>query len=554
MGFRGRSTGASRPSGFALNWFLLTGIVLVTVICTGLFFASTLLTASPSLAPLSEHVSIWHLFAPGRVTMTCLAFLGGVAYLALACLIARKADSISLRRLVVALVSADAATCLVWIATNATEHNGFSDSMQLLAYARQLAHGDLSSFLPHSEGFAAKLPGDMYLSNYPFQCGILLLMEGFVRLFGDRDVQAFQVANALCCIGTSLTLVRMACVSGRPKAERLLTAYLSLTLLAPLLFVVFPYGNTIGLFLAMLAMGLWLESKHSDAGGAATRVALGLIALALGLAIKSTYVVVAIGVLMVLLVDCLKKRDTRGAIAFVICLVAASKLSGLVPQAIIEARLGYELPENQPKTAWIAMGLSNDSVLGEDMPGWWSTSALESQVANEGDADAMGRDAQASIGGSLKKFTNDPGYAAWFFSRKLATEWLDPTFQSLYVAGCGVMRADAQSRTNADDGRFDPADTSLPHGIVCRGLECLMDGQQSVVYLGGAVGGAALAAEARKRRAQTLDFALPCAFFMGFFVYVLWEAKGMYALPFFLCLTPLAARGLALLPLARRKR
>lgn len=82
-------------------------------------------------------------------------------------------------------------------------------------------------------------------------------------------------------------------------------------------------------------------------------------------------------------------------------------------------------------------------------------------------------------------------------------------------------------------------------GSYARVLECVMDGQQSVIYLGASVGGAALAVEARKKRAKALEFALPCAAFMGFVVYTLWEAKGMYTLPFFLCLIPLAARGFA---------
>lgn len=536
-----------------LNWFLVFGIALVTIACGVGFVTSLLLTASPSLAPLSEHVTIWHLFAPGRTLMTCLALVSGIAYALIAILVARKASLIPERGFVTALALAALAFGLCWIATNATEHNGFSDSAQLLTYARQLAHGDMSSFLPHSESFANKLPGDMYLSNYPYQGGILLLLEGCSRMFGDFDVQAFQVLNALCCVGTSLLLVRASVINRRPKPERLLSALLSLTLFAPLLFVVFPYGNTIGLFLALLAMSLWERSRGAAGAARMAFVALGFVLLCLGLAVKSTYVVIAIGYLVVLLVDCLRKRDGAWGIAFAILLVVATRLSGAVPQAVIEARLGYELPANQPKTAWIAMGLSNESVLGQDMPGWWSTSALDSQIGSEGDVAAMSRDAQDSISMSLATFASDPSYAAWFFAKKLGTEWLDPSFQSLYIAGCGIMRADSQGRTHADDGRFDPADATLPHGLACRTLECVMDGQQSVIYLGATIGGAALVAEARKKRAKTLEFALPCAAFMGFVVYTLWEAKGMYTLPFFLCLIPLAARGFATLASRARK-
>lgn len=116
-----------------LNWFLVFGTALVTIACGVGFVTSLLLTASPSLAPLSEHVTIWHLFAPGRTLMTCLALVSGIAYALIAILVARKASLIPERGFVIALALAALAFGLCWIATNATEHNGFSDSAQLLA-------------------------------------------------------------------------------------------------------------------------------------------------------------------------------------------------------------------------------------------------------------------------------------------------------------------------------------------------------------------------------------------------------------------------------------
>ena len=70
-----------------------------------------------------------------------------------------------------------------------------------------------------------------------------------------------------------------------------------------------------------------------------------------------------------------------------------------------------------------------------------------------------------------------------------------------------------------------------------------MDGYESVVLLAAAIGGASLLKRARQKDNSALDYLLPCIFFMGFFVYILWEAKGMYCMPFFFCLIPLAARG-----------
>ena len=37
---------------------------------------------------------------------------------------------------------------------------------------------------------------------------------------------------------------------------------------------------------------------------------------------------------------------------------------------------------------------------------------------------------------------------------------------------------------------------------------------------------------------------LPCIFIVGAFVYMLWEAKAQYLLPFFMCLIPVAVSGI----------
>ncbi len=83
------------------------------------------------------------------------------------------------------------------------------------------------------------------------------------------------------------------------------------------------------------------------------------------------------------------------------------------------------------------------------MPGWWSGFALESQIRNEGDVAAQAEEAKDAIDQAVTRFASDPAYAAWFFSKKLGTEWLDPTFQSLYIASIGIMTPEGAAGTNA---------------------------------------------------------------------------------------------------------
>ncbi len=531
---------AKRP---ALSWFLALGAALVALICLVFGIASVFATA---LGVHTEIESFYLLLPSSPLFKRMLAgIVCGVALVGASFALARKAERVHERLFVSVLAAIAFAFCLGWIYINGTETNLFSDSQQILLFAKQLAAGDYSSFLPHSVAFTGKLAGDMYLSNYPFQSGILLCMEGFVRVFGGFAVQAFQVANAVAAVSSACTLVRMTRLLGRPKAERLVCALLAFTFMPALIFVIFPYGNAIGFAFALAAVELWVRSRGERSGRELALLMGAFVLLAIGLMIKSTYLIVAIGALIVLLIDCVRKRTPLAAVLMVVSLLAANSFAGALPAKVMEARLGYSLGENQPKIAWIAMGLSNDNVFDGMMPGWWGSSALASQIANEGDVEGQERDARERIERSLKDFAENPAYALWFFAKKLGNEWLDPSFQSFYIADISTMTPEAAAaRSHSQERDFDPWDISFAHGYVSHAVFVYMDGYESVVLLAACVGAVVLFKRARSGENDTLDYLLPCAFFMGFFVYVLWEAKGMYCMPFFFCLLPLAARGL----------
>lgn len=527
----------------AFSWFLALGAALVALICLVFGVASVFATA---LGVHTEVESFYLLIPPSPLFKRMLAGIVCGVGLVTACLwLARKAERVDERRFVGVLAVLAFVFCLWWIFVNGTETNGFSDSQQLLLYAQQLAAGDYSSFLPHSTSFNGKLLGDMYLSNYPFQSGILLVMEGFVRLFGDFAVPAFQIANAIAAISSALALVRMTRILGRPKGERLVCALLAFTFMSALVFVIFPYGNAIGFAFALGAVELWMRSRGQCRGRELTLIAGAFVLLTIGLMVKSTYLVVAIGALIVLIIDCVRKKTPLAAVLMVLSLLAGNSIAGALPTMVMEARLGYDLGENQPKIAWIAMGLSNDNVFEGMMPGWWGTSALESQIANEGDVEGQEEDAHERIEDSLKDFAENPAYALWFFAKKLGSEWLDPSFQSFYIADISTMTPEAAARgSHSKERDFDPWDITFAHGYVSHAVFVYMDGYESVVFLAACIGAVVLIKRARAGESDALDYLLPCAFFMGFFVYVLWEAKGMYCMPFFFCLLPLAARGI----------
>lgn len=236
-------------------WFLSLGCVLVGAISLLLAVGSLVMTVmGPLGAIVGERVAFNTPLQPKWAIEIAGSALVTIAYASACLALARHADKVSERRLICALSLMALAFCAWWILDNATAYNGFSDSRQLTKYAEELAKGQYSSFLPRADAYANRLPGDMYLSNYPFQSGILLILEGFFRLFGTHAIMAFQFTNAVSTITTSLVVIEMARTSSMDKPVRLVVELLALTFAAPLLFCVFPYGNALGLCLCMLAM------------------------------------------------------------------------------------------------------------------------------------------------------------------------------------------------------------------------------------------------------------------------------------------------------------
>ena len=446
-----------------------------------------------------------------------------------------------------------------WIVAQGSNDTLFSDSRQLLSYASALSSGQLEGYFDtdiSGRAIADLLPGTKYLVNYPYQSGILLYFSIIYKIFGSNAPLLIQLLNA---IANSISYVLLVFISSKTFSSKATAAYTSLMglLCIPLyLYASFFYGNQVGLCAALvvLASNVWAMS-------APTRTSLGLNAvvstvfLILMTWLKSTYVLLAYAVAIIWLIKLLNNPSRKlvcGACLFLIAL-AISDLASSVPQTYLEHHLGYELGDGMPKTSWIAIGLENESVLGETMPGWWGPSALRRQLDCHNDINEQSISAQNSIKESLKKLIGDPVYGFKFFMRKIATEWLTPDYQSRYFAGINTrvsLGTDGESETQFNVDAEDPYETQTREGVhrdvvwnQIEGLNPLMDAMQSFIYLFAAAGSIDMF---RNRKGLSLESLLcPCCFFIGFLVFLLWEAKAQYILTFYVLLYPLAAYGLA---------
>lgn len=562
---------ASRPSWDGFGWEGKLLLVLVMA-CVGLVSAQALLmTADIDIAngTVEDLMELTGLFT-GDITSVVIPLVVGVVLCALVVLMTwllRKAnpDIVFVVCLGMALLLQ-----LLWIKAIDTSDYMYIDSKSVDVLARDYLNGTFAEYLE------PKLSLAPYLEFYPFQaCSIWCLVATY-SLFGMGNQMAFFALNAVanCFTVTALYLmVRHA----YPHKRTLLVCYSVLMLsFVPLwMSCIFLYPNYIGL--AFSAWGLLASVKALDADDAGDRLA-GIIwsffLMAIGCFCKSTNMLFVLGVAVLWTVYALRAHRLGTLLPMAICLVLAMQAAGLGVRAL-ENISGISFGKGMPKTTWVAMGTNNNEVqvtaevfrdlspeeafpafadrdgfrfvgtseVKDDpqrqkmtiaykaVPGWWREDMYDEFFATNNNYDLQNKRQIERILGFAKAYAANPQSALDFFGTKLATEWTNPDFMSLYYSALGDNKMGGLENNLIYQG-YPLADA----------LRVALDGLQNLVYVASFAMLAALLFS--RKRLGSVPAGLCICFLMGFLCFVLWEAKSVYVVSYYLLLLPLAAMGL----------
>lgn len=443
---------------------------------------------------------------------------------------------------------------LTWVFALGLTSYTYPDSVSLTDAATTLLHGDKARFSPdyctpgNMPAGCEQLPAlYAYFSWYPFQSGPMLWYILVYKLFGIGNVLAFQVMNAFLITGVVAVLWWFASALGLGRRGMASFGVLCCTCMPLLMYCTFVYTNGVGLFLVLL--GALLIGKaltaHSPIAAAGLMVVAFLV-LGVGMLIKTTYAIMLLAALIAIVLVLLR-RGTRYWLALVAAPMAwvAKTIAGS-SVTFLERWSGQTFDRNLPTLSWIAIGLSRPQ---NGLAGWWGPTAVNTWVASNGDQQAQLGVAKDTIRTTLTTFLNSPMEAVHFFVEKLTSEWSEPTFMtSIY------------SETGTSSNGF----TGLAGLVIDPNRNAAVLGYEnvtmSVMYLLSFIGivGLVRTMFAERKRSLSIDAdgtaANPLAavyarsflvvtFLGGFLCYVVWEAKGIYTLPFYLLLIPIAAYG-----------
>ena len=138
--------------------------------------------------------------------------------------------------------------------------------------------------------------------------------------------------------------------------------------------------------------------------------------------------------------------------------------------------------------------------------------------------------AKEAITESLQHFQKDPAYAARFYLRKTLSQWNEPTYEALWV-------------NQFHSGDFSTIVQSIYEGKLYQVLSEYMNLFQLLVF--AAVFAGLLSCRKGEKRWQLTKLYLPMVILGGFIFHTIWEAKSQYIFPYFVCMLPGAAAGIA---------
>lgn len=377
-----------------------------------------------------------------------------------------------------------------------------------------------AAYLAAQEDYS--LVTDKYFIQFPFQLGYVLFGEFIFRLCGtEENYLCIEVVNVICLVVSYFALLMMTRKCFKNDNVVKLLALLLLLCPQPILFCTFTYGNISGFAFATLAMWQFLEIRQGARGW--IHAVLCALCLGVSVCIKKNFTIVLVAILIVGFIRLIRSRRVGDLVCLILCTATVFSFP-LAVQKHYERRANFDFGKGIPMISWLAMGL-NESYIA---PGWYGGQYTVTNFhAHEMDSDAAAEASKAVIQERLEVFKEDKAYTNDFFAKKIASQWNEPSYQSIW--------------TNQVRGRYgEPG--KLAEWVMGEGearVKSYMNAFQQLIFVLSAIGAIFMM---QKRR---LELSLiPIVILGGFFYHALFEAKSQYAITYFVLMIPIAAYGL----------
>lgn len=402
-----------------------------------------------------------------------------------------------------------------------TDVHGMTECDQLHVYmaAEDIARGT-------GERFAS---GDDYFYCSPHQLGLAAIYAFLMKLTGVYSGDLLRVIHAICAglaVYMGFRIIRELTDDRRVEILYLLGM---LSFIPLYLYVLFVYGETIGVCGAFCAIWLFLKLNEE----ASSKNLWYLIPLALCMAVtymaRKGLMVLWVAMLIVEVLHCMRVRKVMPVLGLA-GILAVMLVSQSLMIDLAEKRMDADFGEGVSLVSWIAMGMQEHEN-PQLPPGSYNGYHVEVYRAAGYDVNAAAEISGQYIAGRLEEWKENPGDFVRFYKMKILSQWNEPTYGAFIMTG---LMDEPEKWV-----------TELYYGDARQGWNKWLDAFQGMTWLlvsgyficllsGGAKDEVCAARESVK-------YLLGLILIGGFCFSVIWETKSRYIYPYAVLAIPCAA-------------
>jgi hypothetical protein len=243
---------------------------------------------------------------------------------------------------------------------------------------------------------------------------------------------------------------------------------------------------------------------------------------------KYNNLIYLIAFVIMLIVHTVKEKKWQSvAFALAICIATVGSSSLII--ASYESRAGVTLANGVSQVLYLDMGMQESG----RAPGWYTTTGLSIYLKNRFDDEAANAEAWKQIGQRMDEFSDRPEYALDFYSKKILSQWNEPTFESIWVSKVKAHEIDVKG--GIGEAVYDKS--------LGQFLELHFGLYMRVLYVLFAIGIYSLFI---RKKTNICTVLLPLVLMGGFGYHFLCEAKSQYILTYVPLIIPTAAYALNL--------
>ena len=384
------------------------------------------------------------------------------------------------------------------------------DQAQVLSDAMAFKQGDFSDM------------ANTYLHKFPQQLGLIFCQIPFLYIWNNFGI--FQYMNVAFILLTIFFSYLLAKELFSDELISLLTI-IATSLFFPLyVYVNFIYGDLpsiAGCLLIALLITRWCKNSKIH------YLVWALVVASVFILVRENTLIFLIASGICILLTAIKNRR-YGAIVFSVLILVLPVLASKGVLKYFENKSGQVIDNAIPSVSWITMGLQGEPddgtgvgyYNGYNEASWWYQGATTEAAKEVAVVDMKER---------LTYMSQNPSFARKFFRYKILEQWIEPSFDSLYMTCTNVEESGEWSKS------FYQGD--LPEKMID-----FMNWFLTLAYFYGFI----YMIYAFKHEVTPGKLLLIVAFIGGFLFSIIWEAKGRYAMPYFVFMLPIAASGLGM--------